>query len=55
MCPSILMVELEFSSLWNAISLGLFNLMVRAQYTSFSIIVGMAVVHFFVGVRSFSL
>ena len=31
MCPSILMVELEFSSLWSVISLGLFNLTARAQ------------------------
>ena len=49
MCPSILMVEFEFSSFWSVISSGLFNLTARAQYTCFSIVVGMAVVHFLVG------
>ena len=55
MCPSILMVVLVFSSLWSVILSDLFNLTVRAQYASFSIVANMAVVHFLVGVRSFSL
>ena len=55
MCPLILMVVLEFSSLWSVISSGLFNLTARAQYASFSIVARMAVVRFLGGVRSFSL
>ena len=49
MCPSILMVEFEFSSFWSVISSGLFNLTARAQYTCFSIVAGMAVVRFLAG------
>ena len=43
MCPSILMVVLEFSSFWSLISSALFDLTVRAQYASLSIVAGMAV------------
>ena len=55
MCPSILMVLLEFSFFWSVILLDLFDLTVRAQYASFFIIVGMAVIRFLADVRSFSL
>ena len=46
MCPSILMVLLEFSSFWSVMSSGLFDLTVCAQYASFSIVAAMAVVRF---------
>ena len=46
MCPSILMVLLEFSSFWSVISSSLFDLTVRAQYASFLIVAGMVVVFF---------
>ena len=49
MCPSILMVEFEFSSFWSVISSGLFNLSARAQCTCLSIVAGMAVVRFLAG------
>ena len=45
----------EFSSLWSVISSGIFNWMARAQYASFSIVAGMAVVRFLAGVQSFSI
>ena len=44
------MVLLEFSSFWSVISLDLFDLTVRAQYASLSIVAGMAVFHFLAGV-----
>ena len=55
MCPSILMVVLEFSSLWSVMSSGFFNSMARAQYASFSIVADMAIISFLAGVRSFSI
>ena len=55
MCPSILMVLLEFSFFWSVILSGLFNLTLRALYASFSIVAGMAVVRFLADVQSFSL
>ena len=55
MCPSILMVLLEFSSFWSVISLGLFDLLMLAEYASFSIVVGMVVIRFLADVQSFSL
>ena len=45
MCPSILMVVLEFS-FWSVISSGLFDLTVRAQCASLSIVADMAVFRF---------
>ena len=49
------MVVLEFSSFWSVISSGLFDLTVRAQYASLSIVAGMAVFYILAGVQSFSL
>ena len=43
MCPSILMVELEFSSFWSVMSSALFDLSMHAQCASLSIVAGMAV------------
>ena len=40
------MVVLVFSSLWSVILSGLFNSTACAQYASFSIVAGMAVVRF---------
>ena len=55
MCPLTLMVLLEFSFFWSVISSGLFDLTMRAQYASLSIVAGMVVVRFLADVRSFSL
>ena len=55
MCPSILMVLLEFTFFWSVISLDLFDFTVRSQYASFLIVASMVVVRFLADVRSFSL